>query len=374
MLASDQVAAQLPAVVAGLQERLDRMGPVLAQAAGYLGDWAANPDVVDERILNAMAGNSRPFALSLEAELDSSHSAPDFSACTVIAADGSSIPVDRYAPVPCYVINTGAVALSYGVDGDPTLEARARVGPAEGGSDPDVSAGGLDLLRDVIELEAVVELAITRSPLGPVAALLDGTLLPWDLDSPLIDPLARTALQSRTASALAAIRGLSGAVALGAYVSASRSSEVSTSLSCLAGESAWWPLTDSMVFGRILQDGERSSLFRARSERVRRVEDLFSDHDQVCFFYLRVGPEMARVEVPVWAASEQLVDILHSALVDQCRRGSGYPRALQEAHEQAVINGHDRELFSRLLERVSSQAGLRTDLVGKAASKRRRLV
>ena len=63
---------------------------------------------------------------------------------------------------------------------------------------------------------------------------------------------------------------------------------------------------------------------------------------------------------------------LHSALVDQCRRCDGYPRALQEAHEQAVISARDREGFERLLERLADGHGARARRNGKQRSKRRR--
>ena len=35
-------------------------------------------------------------------------------------------------------------------------------------------------------------------------------------------------------------------------------------------------------------------------------------------------------------------------LVKQCQLGLGYPVAISEAHEQAVITGHNREEFRRL--------------------------
>jgi NurA-like 5'-3' nuclease len=58
--------------------------------------------------------------------------------------------------------------------------------------------------------------------------------------------------------------------------------------------------------------------------------------------------------------------------VDQCRRCDGYPRALQEAHEQAVISGNDRLQFGRLLEMEVGRHGLRSLSNSKQVSKRRR--
>ncbi len=374
MLAASQVAAQLPGVVAELHGRLAKLFPALEKAQSALSGWSAAPASTDEAIRAAMAGSPRPFALSLEAPMAEGHAAPPFEPCVVVAADGSSIPVDRYAPAPCYVVNTGRVALPYGLPGEANLDSEARVGPSDESPDPDVSTGGLDLLRDVLELEAATELAVDRAEAGSVVALLDGTLLPWDLDSTSVDPAVRAVLQERTRGALNTFRVVPERPLLAAYVSASRAADVSTSLVCLAGEGERPHLNDAMLFREILADGERSSVFRAWSERARRVESLFSAGDQVCFFYLRWRDEIARLELPAWAATSPLVERLHATLVDQLRRGRGYPRALQEAHECAVISEPDREFFSRLLERVSRRAGIRTGLYGKAASKRRRMV
>ena len=58
-------------------------------------------------------------------------------------------------------------------------------------------------------------------------------------------------------------------------------------------------------------------------------------------------------------------------LVQQCQLGFGYPVAISEAHEQAVITGHDREEFRRLTLMLLEQRGLPTPESAKATSKRR---
>lgn len=374
MLAAQEVAKQLPAVVRGLKERLRKMAAGMAQARQVLARWSEDPAAGDEAVDRAMSGSPRPFALSLGEAPASLHPPPALGAVTVVSADGSTIPVDRFAPFPCYVVNTGSVALPYGLDGEPVLETAAAVGPADGGHDPDVSGGGLDLLRDVHELEAATRLAADRAGDGPVVALLDGTLLPWDLDSPQVDPAVRVALRDRTAAALGALRRLPGNVVVGAYVSASRSADVVTSLGQLGEPDDAWPTTDGLLFRELLPDGWRSAVFRARSERGKRVEEQFGVEDQVCFFYFRAGDDIARVELPLWATAAARLSLLHAVLVDQCRRCEGYPRALQEAHERAVVSGADRDLFSVLLEKEAIQAGVHERTAGKAASKRRRHV
>ena len=56
-------------------------------------------------------------------------------------------------------------------------------------------------------------------------------------------------------------------------------------------------------------------------------------------------------------------------LVKQCELG--YPLAVSEAHEQAVISGHDREEFRRLTLMLLEQQDLPTPESAKVTSKRR---
>ena len=58
-------------------------------------------------------------------------------------------------------------------------------------------------------------------------------------------------------------------------------------------------------------------------------------------------------------------------LVKQCELGFGYPVAVSEAHEQAVITGHDREEFRRLTLMLLEQRGLPNGESAKNVSKRR---
>ena len=71
------------------------------------------------------------------------------------------------------------------------------------------------------------------------------------------------------------------------------------------------------------------------------------------------------------ADDPELLALSHTMLVKQCELGLGYPVAVSEAHEQAVITGHDREEFRRLTLMLLEQRGLPTPESAKATSKRR---
>ena len=91
------------------------------------------------------------------------------------------------------------------------------------------------------------------------------------------------------------------------------------------------------------------------------------------FFYVNVGEEIGRVEVPKWVASDPvLLDLTHTLVIDNARRGGGYPVALQEAHEQAVVTSADREAFSAMVERFLEGQQLPVYTSQKQRSKRQR--
>ena len=382
-LRMEQVAEKLPEVVARYREQLDAWESGLTAAAGKMAEWDANPGEGNARIEAAMADNPRPYATAFREPPAGVYDAPPFAPVTVVAADGSSIEPDRFAAVQCFVVNTGTVVLPYGTSDDAALLAQATIGPRRlpdegedhGREDLGPFSWGVNLHRDVAELDALSQRASAAA--ADVVALVDGTLLPWDLDSPRVAPAIRETLFDEAVQAFALLKAHGPRVSLGAYVSGSRASDVVQSLRALSSDASNWPLSDGPLFARTLAHGQRSAVFRSRSERRDQVENLFRDRRveiDVCFFYLRIGGDIARIELPAWSASEAQVARLHAALLQQCHDCGGYPRALQEAHEQAVISMGDRLQFERLLESEAGRQGLWPQFNSKQMSKRRRAI
>jgi hypothetical protein len=130
-------------------------------------------------------------------------------------------------------------------------------------------------------------------------------------------------------------------------------------------------LLDRDIFNQLLEHGERSALFSSRSSIV----DKYYGTHKTCFFYCKVDDEVARVEMPGWtAANEAFVDTVHSVVIDQCRRGLGYPVALSEAHEQAVVTAADREQFWRLVDLLLAENRIELKTSAKQQSKRMRWI
>ena len=71
---------------------------------------------------------------------------------------------------------------------------------------------------------------------------------------------------------------------------------------------------------------------------------------------------------------KDLLELTHALVLDQCRRGQGYPVALSEAHEQAVVTGADREEFWGLVEESLVEEKMSTNTSIKSRSKRTRWI
>jgi hypothetical protein len=321
---------------------------------------------------------------------------PDF---TVIAADGSHIDVDRHQSTRCYLINIGSVAITYGSQPDAVLSSDPRlysddkdlvITPPGGGREQPVEGTILGIKRSVEECKSLAALAASLPPQSNVLALLDGTLILWGLEA-YPDFVTDALLINGMLKCLDALKKLNKdrRLALASYISFPRSTDVLNVLRVAVCPNAipdcdkqcppehgrdcegLAGVRDRDIFINLLADGERSALFISPSKIVK---DYYGEH-KVYFFYLRVGEEIARVEIPQWTAENKaLLELTHSLVYDQCQRGHGYPVTLSEAHEQAVVTGADRENFRELVESTLTGEHLPGAASGKSLSKRTRWV
>jgi hypothetical protein len=127
-------------------------------------------------------------------------------------------------------------------------------------------------------------------------------------------------------------------------------------------------LTDADILADMLAEGQRGPLFISMS-RIN-VES-YGPH-LIHFFYMRVGREVARVEIPRWVAEDtRMVDLVHTLIYDQCMKGQGYPVALARAHEQAIVRAADRRAFLGIVEGSLLRAELPASDSRKRESKER---
>jgi len=321
---------------------------------------------------------------------------------TVLAADGSQIDVDRHRAARCYLLNIGTVMLHYGkypaaeLNSYPQLysgDAEMVIYPeGEKNSKQLIEGSLLNIKRNVEECAALAELAADLPAGSRSLALLDGTLILWGLSGNAFpDFVVEALLEKGMLQHLDCIKALNGErqLSVASYISFPRGSDVVNALrvavcphdvvdtdkyctKCASREcDKLAEVQDRDLFSNLLKPGERSSLFISTSSIVK---NHYGPH-LVYFFYLNAGEELARVELPEWAAlDEELLNLTHSLVLDQCRKGQGYPVVLSESHEQAVVTGADRENFWQLVDMSLIEEHLPESGSVKSLSKRTRFI
>ena len=310
---------------------------------------------------------------------------------SVAATDGSYIRPDRHIPARFVVINVGSALLIYGEDPMARLDSKSHFYFREEElriphpfKELSLEREFLGARRTVLELEALV--GVATQGMKPVVGLQDGSLILWGLpttDAP-DDISVRDHFLRPFLRALQKLRVQ--CIPVASYLSQPQSKDVVNSLrveicdnepvncdkcsyvaqrqrpicSDLAG------VLDRQIFAS-LRPGERSDIYKS-SSKILRVG--YGEHG-VYFFYLNVGQEIVRLEVPQWVAcDEEKLSLVHALVYDQCQRGRGYPSALQEAHEQAVITGPERRVVESLVEEALMKEGITFTRSGKAKSKK----
>lgn len=405
---------QLQAALTEAARRLHASGPAWAETrdkiaasrtSWLVADWREPPDLRE-------APPPRPMP------------------CTVFATDGSQIVADRHDIALCYLLNIGLIALRYGTGERAYLASRPALAFPEDdlldefqGEQASIAPRRLTIRRLLAEFAGLAQMIAENMPVPnpsgasdpagdlfttregysvptgmqstadrPALALLDGSLILWPLESEKetfrVESLQT--LQSHLETAR------EHRVPVAGYISKPASRDVVNALrifrcphpradcdhycpnrsrpkpdyvapDCAGTER----ITDADLFAQILAPGERSAVFGSRSKILQEYEVAH----RICFFYLHTGREVARVEIPHWVAADaELLAWTHTLCCDQARKGDGYPVALAEAHEMAIVRGAERDAFFRLMEREFVQSHLPVAVTRKAISKRARRV
>jgi hypothetical protein len=400
------------------QERIQlALGRYLEESSAF-SDWARAADLSRETAAWLLARPIEP--------LDTIHDLPPRPpSYALVATDGSQIDVERHGMAACYVINVGRVFLRYGARPAAKLSSR----PALYYRDEDlylsdgvrriaIEGNYLSAKRDIEEGVALAELAdeflsannphlheydnetVTAGTIRehsrefadriPSLALQDGTLVRWTLAG------AEKFVQERFLQPYLAYldRMRERGIPVASYISRPRAPEVAGTIRLMlcpdvkitegrgakcaecsdaaAGRtpscSACQGLTDADILADMLADGQRGPLFISMS----RVNIESYGAHLIHFFYMRVGREIARVELPRWVAEDvAAVDLVHTLIYDQCMKGQGYPVALARAHEQAIVRGADRRAFLSMVEGSLLRAELPASDSRKRESKER---
>ena len=389
-----KVASQVGSMVARLKTGSEERRERLQRALDVLGDKSIDLDQLKKKIVSS---KTTWLVAGLVDGLDQHYEAPPSPAeFTIIATDGSHIDVDRHKSTRCYLINIGSIILHYGAHPDATLDsfpclyagdedlvitpvgAKGREQPIEGVL--------LGIKRSVDECHQLAELAAELPDDSSTLALLDGSLILWGLEA-YPEFVTEALLDKGFLRYLDEMHNRR--IALASYISFPRSTDVVNALRvalcphepadcdryCPANKARDCDVVagvqDRELFSNLLGQGERSARFISPSKIV---EKRYGVH-HVYFFYLRVDDEIARIEIPRWVATDKSrLNLVHALVLDQCQRGQGYPVALSEAHEQAVVTNADKENFWQLVESSLVEEKLPSLSSAKSFSKRTRWI
>ncbi len=383
MLDLTKIADQIPGMSQHFQreaqagkQRLERAENLFRQAEHRQEILVQQLDAWGDRLFFAAAKPLEPLTTRQTISTPShSHS--------VFATDGSQIAPSHHEIAYCYLLNIGRVMLHYGQNLHPLLD-----------SLPEVYYRAEDLFaarrwgirteewlgyrRTVLEAECLAEMACRWvQPPGahkePNLAMMDGSLIYWFLET-----LPQAAREEILFPILAAWEKLRQArIPLVSYVSASRSIEALNLMRLQACPhdtpncpqhceghqttqqkvpcQVFDPLRDATFWQQHLSPGQRSPLWQSAIK----ILGTYPPEHRVCFCYVHVGSEVARVEFPMWVAKDDtLLQQALSLTLTQVDKGFGYPVALAEAHNQAVVRGGDRRRFFALLEQQLLKTGL----------------
>ena len=392
MLDINQVAKQLPGIgqhlvreTAANQQRLQLATAFLQQAI----DRQVELTAIQQQWQNRLFFNTSIPVEPLDTRIDIA--APP-SQQTVLATDGSQIAPSHHEIAYCYLINIGRVMIHYGQNLHPLLDSIPEVfyqqedlyisrqwgisteewlGYRRAVSEATVLAElGCNWVNPPFGFDGVDPKSIASSPRVPTLAMVDGSLVYWFLEQ--LPAEARERILNPILAAWEDLR--QAGIPIVGYLSSSRSIDNLNLLRLLTcphdtpdcpthcGDAAKLPcqqfegVRDTTLWNTQLSPGQRSCWWQSTAK----ILDWYDDSHKVYFCYLHVGTEIARVEVPAWVAQdEKLSSTALSLIVAQVNKGFGYPVALAEAHNQAVVRGADRSSFFALLEQELVKTGIK---------------
>ena len=382
MLDLAKLAGQIPGIsqhlrqeAAASRQRLEQAQVLLAEAQARQEELMVEQENWRDRLIFAAAVPVEPLDTCIDIQ------PPPYSH-SVFATDGSQISPSHHEIAYCYLINVGRIMLHYGQGLHPLLDSLPEVFYKT----EDLYAAkqwGIRLeewmgyRRNVSEAQMLSEMAYrwVLPPGGhpdiPNLAMVDGSLIYWFLDGLPED--ARNQILPPIFAAWEQLKKTK--IPLMGYVSATRSIEALNFFrlpacpydhpNCVVncGDLVdQYPcqkiasLRDATFWASQLAPGQRSPLYRSSL----RILDLYDEAQRVYFCYVNVGSEIARIEIPAWVAEDStLLSQSLSIMLAQVHKGYGYPVALAEAHNQAVVRGGDRARFFALLEQQLILAGVR---------------
>lgn len=314
---------------------------------------------------------------------------PNPTPAVICTTDGSQVFPSHHEISSAALINISRIRVDYSdLQREPLIESRAKLlQPNEPYENSEFTITNYFNFREYVSTERTHKELLDLFELMQdernaqskcVLCLVDGSLIQWGLieskETKSADKTYKKYAREQYVETLRKFEKLNSPVA--GYISGSGSREVIKWFQLAAQrlgeeipdeeiENRSRPyMTDVALFKNFLQDGERSTVFHSNW--------LKDEYDSgVSYFFLHVGSEVARIELPCcFAENKSIVDFAAEQCYTQARLGGGYPVLLSEAHEQAVVRGPDRAVFYSLIEQSMLDAGLPPRLTNKEMLKR----
>ena len=363
-----------------IKTRLDRLVALYLEASAEADRWR---EIAGQYCCTDQTNDPKPSLLVAGIPTEPGRFLPPAEsqpAYYCFAADGSQIMPSRHELPDLALVQIGKVAIGYRTASKPLIESQSHlITQLDFQKSSGSSVDGLRFdqfvtdTRSMMELEGLAEICQIKDPNSPGLALMDGTLIFWSLSDRPIE--WRTEQLDHLSEQWQILRQNQTPVA--GYISSPGSRDVINALGVFdyfrcyqnfpgkpadlfshpeTGQpSDFAPgVTDRMLFDRLLEKEYRSGWFASGSH----ILNNYAREDRIRFCYLKTQSEVVRIEIPAWAESYE--SFLHSRILDQCRKGKGYPITLSESHEQAIVRGPDRELFYRLAYEQLRQSRLKT--------------
>lgn len=292
---------------------------------------------------------------------------------SILSVDGSQIYPDRHFNISCYLINIGIVQLNYNMNIKPVTFSTVPYlfSPQNFLSSQSISI--INSQRQELEFKIGLEQAILmkNKQAEQLFILFDGALIFWHLENKALKEQFFPIYLHR-------LQGLAdNNILTASYISLPKSRELVSLLRAFICqqnleideevEASLEKFTDATFASLFLNYAQRTAVFISTLPQVKG----YTKELTPCFFYLHVGMEIGRVEIPFWLASKpEYVEYVASCILDQATKGRGYPIVLAEAHEQAVIKGPDRDFFYQLLTKVSLEHKQKVKISAKSFKKK----
>lgn len=283
----------------------------------------------------------------------------------LLAIDGSQIYPDRHEGTSCSLINIGSVYFHYEKHSTFERFSEPFLYTAHYRENHEVSTDSIDAHRHELELQKALDLAMNyrhKTGIEPYV-LFDGALIFWHLvDKPRI----KDYYLERYCAILK--RFYQERINLIGYISFPKSKELINIVRIILRQKELKQKLDQIVDAGLLRKFlnlyERTIIFENQASII----DHYPAEMKPVFFYINVGEEVARVELPLWIAQDVCrLNMIEQIIVDQCLKGDGYPIALAEAHEAAVVKYSDHQLFFNLIQQLTDHR-----LISKKLSKKKR--